>query len=241
MNFTLAPDLTAAIAVDIAVFTFRDDGAALAPQERVEVLLFKRGDMWTLPGALVRVNESFETAARRGVAGKTGYDPADWYLEQLATFGSVDRDSRGRVISVGHIALARREELLVVDETAAKDARWFPLSGIPWGDLGWDHPNILKTAIQRLRSKLRYSWVAFELLPNPFAISDLRDLYAAFYGDRVAKLSTSNFLKGFRPLLECGELIPAGDVERNGRRGRPSTLYRFSGTPDGTRGRELPW
>jgi hypothetical protein len=83
--------------------------------------------------------------------------------------------------------------------------------------------------------------VAFELLPNPFAISDLRDLYAAFYGDRVGKLSTSNFLKGFRPLLECGELIPAGDVERKGRRGRPSALYRFSGTPDGTRGRELPW
>ena len=236
----LASNLTAAIAVDVVVFIFAA-GEAGTPQERTRVLLTGGPQNWQLPGALVQVDEPFEAAARRAVVRKTGYDPTDWYLDQLATFGAVDRDSRGRVVSVGHLALARLDELQIVDPAVAARAWWCPLAAIPWDELRWDHPEILRTGIQRLRSKLRYSWVAFELLPNPFAVTDLRALYAAFYGPRVERLSTSNVIKAFRPLLESKQLLPAGAVARLGRRGRPPTCYRFVGNPRGSRERELPW
>ena len=236
----LTSDLTAAIAVDVVVFVYRA-GCSGDPTERVHVLLTGRPGAWELPGALVHVDEPFEAAARRALVRKTGYDPADWYLDQLATFGAVDRDSRGRVVSVGHLALARLDDLLIVNAETAERARWCPLKALPWEDLRWDHPEILRTGIRRLRSKLRYSWVAFELLPNPFALSDLRDLYAAFYGPKVGKLSTSNVLKAFRPLVESKQLVPVGEVARLGRRGRPPARYRFLGDPEGARDRELPW
>lgn len=242
---TVAPNpasvnLSAAVAVDVVVFVYQA-GTGETPEDRVKVLLTGEPGNWALPGRLVNEDESFEAAAKRALVKKTGYDPADWYLDQLATFGSVDRDSRGRVVCVGHLALARMEDLRIADQAAAERAYWCPLSEIPWDELAWDHPVILRTGIDRLRSKLRYSWVAFELLPNPFSVSDLRDLYAAFYGVRVGRLSTSNFLKAFRPLLESGQLVACGEVDRHGRRGRPPARYRFVGVPHGTRNRELPW
>jgi 8-oxo-dGTP diphosphatase len=236
----LTSDLTAAIAVDVVVFVYRA-GSGGEPSERVNVLLTGRPGAWELPGALVHVDEPFEAAARRALVRKTGYDPADWYLDQLATFGAVDRDSRGRVVSVGHLALARLDDLIIVNAETAERAWWCPLAALPWGALRWDHPEILRTGIRRLRSKLRYSWVAFELLPDPFALSDLRDLYAAFYGPKVGKLSTSNVLKAFRPLVESKQLVPVGEVAPRGRRGRPPRRYRFLGNPHGARERELPW
>ncbi|MFN8532804.1 MAG: NUDIX domain-containing protein [Dehalococcoidia bacterium] len=236
----LAERLTAAIAVDVVVIGYRADESG-EPLERVRVLLIGAPGSWELPGALVQVDESFDATARRALVRKAGFDPAGWYLDQLATFGAVDRDSRGRVVSVGHLSLARLDDLQIVDAEAAARAWWCPLSQIPWEALRWDHPEILRTGINRLRSKLRYSWVAFELLPNPFAVSDLRDLYAAFYGPRVGNLSTSNVLKAFRPLLESQQLVPAGEVARLGRRGRPPARYRFLGDPAGARDRELPW
>ncbi|MCS6800912.1 MAG: NUDIX domain-containing protein [Chloroflexota bacterium] len=236
----LTSDLTAAIAVDVVVFIYRAGGDG-TPAERVNVLLTGEPGAWALPGALVHVDEPFEAAARRALVRKTGYDPADWYLDQLATFGAVHRDSRGRVVSVGHLALARLDDLVIVNPEAAARAWWCPLPSIPWEELRWDHPDILRTGITRLRSKLRYSWVAFELLPNPFAVSELRDLYAAFYGPKVGKLSTSNVLKAFRPLLESKQLLPVGEVARLRRRGRPPARYRFVGNPEGARDRELPW
>src|SRR5919206_3928113 len=107
----LVPNVVAA--VDVVLFTVRED-------ERVDlawqVLLVQRDDAafagrWSLPGVLLRADETFDAAARRALRGKTGLDAQDWYLEQLATFGRPDRDSRGRVISVAHVALVRTDEL----------------------------------------------------------------------------------------------------------------------------------
>ena len=103
----------AVVAVDVVLFTVRLD----EPIERAwQVLLVKREDAafagkWSFPGVLVRPAETFDHAARRALQTKAGLDAAGWYLEQLGTFGAPDRDSRGRVVSVAHVALQRSDEL----------------------------------------------------------------------------------------------------------------------------------
>src|SRR5579864_1295126 len=103
----------AVVAVDMVLFTVRDPDRI---EEAWQVLLVQRDDAafagkWSLPGVLVRAGESFDAAARRAMRTKAGLDAAHWYLEQLGTFGAPDRDTRGRVVSVAHVALVHSEEL----------------------------------------------------------------------------------------------------------------------------------
>jgi hypothetical protein len=97
-------------------------------------------------------------------------------------------------------------------------------------------------AIHRVQSKLRYSWVAFQMLPSSFTIPELRAVYAAILDPSLLRLNTSNFKKAFAALFASGVLVPTGErAQRDGRVGRPGDLYRFEGPLVGTWGRELPW
>lgn len=233
----------AVVAVDVVLFTVRP---AEAIDEAWQVLLVQRDDAafagkWSLPGVLVHADETFDAAARRALQAKAGLDAADWYLEQLGTFGAPDRDTRGRVVSVAHVAVQRSNELEPVPGSDIMRASWVPVRGVPAEALAFDHADMLRVAVNRVQSKLRYSWIAFQLLPEVFTLPELRAVYAAILDPALARLNTSNFKKAFDALFASGALAPVGQRAASGRVGRPGDLYRFQGPLGGAWERELPW
>lgn len=202
-----------ALTVDCVVFGF-DEGD-------LKVLLIKRGlapfrGKWALPGGFVRVDETLDEAARRELREEAGLERV--FLEQLYTFGAVKRDPRERVVSVAYYALVRLSDHTTRAATDANDALWFPLNDHP--PLAFDHAEILAMALRRLRGKLRYEPVGFELLPEKFTLSQLQHLYEAVLGQ---PLDRRNFRK---KVLGFDLLIPLEETLREGAH-RPAQLYRF--------------
>ena len=201
----------AALTVDCVVFGF--DGGEL------QVLLIRRGlppfkDKWALPGGFVRVEETLDDAARRELAEETGLQ--DVFLEQLYTFGTVKRDPRERVVSIAYFALVKPGA--VTAATDAAEAKWFPISDLP--SLAFDHADILATALNRLRGKLTYQPIGFELLPPKFTLTQLQRLYEAVLGEPLDK---RNFRK---KALSYDLLIPLQEKHQEGPH-RPAQLFRF--------------
>ena len=145
------------LAVDAVVFGF-DYGD-------LKILLIKRGlepfiGQWALPGGFVRKGESPDRAVRRELAEETGI-AQEVFLEQLYTFGEPDRDPRGWVLTVAHFALVKLSDFTIKAATDAKDVQWFRVSDLP--QLAFDHAKIISMALQRLKGKVRYQPVGFEL------------------------------------------------------------------------------
>jgi 8-oxo-dGTP diphosphatase len=206
------PSLT----VDCVVFgfTFAAGGTAL------RVLLIERGEKpfqgaLALPGGFVRIDETIDDAARRELSEETGL--RDIFLEQLYTFGALDRDPRGRVVSVAYYALVNLADHRAQSGTDARDARWVPAQEAR--GLAFDHDQILAVALDRLRAKVRYQPIGFEMLPERFKLSQLQALYEAILGRRLDK---RNFRKRF---LAMGLLTQAG--EERGVPHRAARLFRF--------------
>jgi 8-oxo-dGTP diphosphatase len=203
----------AALTVDCVVFGF-DEGD-------LKVLLIERGlepfkGRWALPGGFVRVDETLDAAARRELQEEAGL--TNVFLEQLYTFGAADRDPRERVVSVAYYALVKLTEHAAKAATDAANAQWFPASGAP--KLAFDHANILETAVERLKGKVRYQPIGFELLPPKFTLSQLQHLYEAVLGTELDK---RNFRK---KVLSFGLLVPLRETQMLGRH-RPAQLFRF--------------
>jgi 8-oxo-dGTP diphosphatase len=204
----------AALTVDCVVFGF-DEGD-------LKVLLIRRAlepfkGSWALPGGFVRVDETIDAAARRELAEEAGLQNV--FLEQLYTFGSMDRDPRERVVSVAYYALVKLDAYNTKAATDAVDAGWFPVSKLP-GPLAFDHADILATALSRLKGKVRYQPIGFELLPQKFTLSALQHLYEAVLESRLDK---RNFRK---KVLSLGLLVPLKETQMAGRH-RPAQLFRF--------------
>jgi 8-oxo-dGTP diphosphatase len=202
-----------ALAVDCVVFGF-DEG-------ELKVLLIQRGAEpfrggWALPGGFVRVDESLDEAARRELAEEAGL--REVFLEQLYTFGRVDRDPRERVVSVAYFALVKLAAFDTRAATDAADARWFPVSQVP--ELAFDHGDILAAALTRLKGKVRYQPIGFELLPGKFTLSQLQHLYEAVLETRLDKRNFRKRVLGFRLL------VPLSETRMTGRH-RPAQLFRF--------------
>jgi 8-oxo-dGTP diphosphatase len=201
------------LAVDCVVFGF--DGVGL------QVLLIRRGlppfrGRWALPGGFVRPDESVDAAALRELREEAGLEKV--YLEQLYTFGDVRRDPRGRIVSVAYTALVSTASNHPTAATDAREAAWFPAGKLP--TLAFDHADILKAAVERLRGKVRYRPVGFELLPEKFTLSQLQQLYEAVLGRSLDK---RNFRK---KLMAMGVVRETPDFER-GVSHRAARLYRF--------------
>jgi len=200
------------VTVDVIIFRLVDDD--------LQVLLIKRKfspfeGMWAIPGGFVNIDESLEEAARRELEEETHVQ--DIYLEQLYTFGDVDRDPRGRVITVAYMALVPAEAAVPRAGDDAVDAQWWSVHDLP--PLAFDHARVLPYAVQRLRYKLEYSAVAFELLPEVFTLSELQRAYEVILRE---KLDKRNFR---RKMLGAGVIEGTGEY-RTGE-GRPAQLYRF--------------
>ncbi|MEH2162736.1 MAG: NUDIX hydrolase [Nostoc sp. DedVER02] len=197
-------------------------------QNRLLVLLVMRQqepflNHWSLPGTLVRPGESLEDAAYRIMAEKIKVN--NLYLEQLYTFGGPNRDPREatdsygvRYLSVSYFALVRFEEAELIADRMTGIA-WYPVKQVP--QLAFDHNEILAYGHRRLRNKLEYSPVAFEVLPEMFTLNDLYQLYATVLGDNFSDYSN------FRArLLKLGFLCDTGIKVSRGA-GRPASLYKF--------------
>jgi 8-oxo-dGTP diphosphatase len=202
-----------AVAVDCVVFGF-DDG-------ELKVLLIRRGlapfkGRWALPGGFVRLDETLDAAARRELAEEAGL--ADVYLEQLYTFGTVDRDPRERVLSVAYYALVALDRHPPTAATDADAAAWFAVADLP--SLAFDHAEIVTAAVARLRGKVRYQPVGFELLPERFTLSQLQHLYEAVL---ERPLDKRNFRK---KLLSMDVVVETDEVEQDVAH-RAARLYRF--------------
>jgi 8-oxo-dGTP diphosphatase len=187
----------------------------------LKVLLIERAldpfkGRWALPGGFVRVDETLDDAARRELREEAGLD--DVFLEQLYTFGAVERDPRERVVSVAYYALVRSAAHETRAASDASDARWFRISNVP--KLAFDHGQILAAALQRLKGKVRYEPIGFELLPPKFTLSQLQHLYEAVL---ETELDKRNFRK---KVLSFGLLVPLKETLMAGRH-RPAQLFRF--------------
>jgi 8-oxo-dGTP diphosphatase len=202
-----------AITVDLVIFSLI--------RGELHILLVQRKhdpfeSHWAIPGGFVKVDEPLDDAARRELAEETGV--RDVYLEQLYTFGSPDRDPRGRVISVAYIALVRAERQNLEAASDAKAVRWFAVTDLP-RPLAFDHSLIVQYAIDRLRSKLEYTTLAFQLLPAVFSLPELKHIYEQILGE---PLDRGNFYRK----IKAAELLEETSGFREGK-GRPARLYRF--------------
>ncbi|MBD2058049.1 NUDIX hydrolase [Oculatella sp. FACHB-28] len=197
-------------------------------QNRLLVLLVMRHEepflgRWSLPGRLVRWGESLEDAAYRVLSEKIRVK--NLYLEQLYTFGGPDRDPREaessygeRYLSVSYFALVRFVEAELIADGVSGIA-WYPMEQVP--ELAFDHNQVLEYGYRRLRNKLEYSPVAFDVLPEVFTLGDLYQLYTTVLGENFADYS--NFRSR---LLKLGFLCDTGVKVSRGA-GRPASLYRF--------------
>ena len=214
--------------VRVIAFSLRD--------ERLHVLLTPEASLWALPGSRVEVQRSLEEAASGRLYCLTGL--RETYLEQLYTYGEPERHPPGRLVSVVYFALvpapptvsgkgapaegaaafqANPGETMPPIDMDAEGAEWFPVEGLP--GLTGDHPEMLAYALRRLRYKLEYSAVGFQLLPENFSLSELQQTYEMILGETLDK---RNFRRRMlqagiiepTPLLRCGE-------------GRPARLYRY--------------
>ena len=203
-----------ALTVDCVVF-------GLDEQHSLKVLLIQRklppfeGE-WALPGGFVRVDESLEEAARRELQEETGL--AQVFLEQLYTFGQVKRDPRDRVVTVAYYALVNLRDYTIQAATDASKADWFLVTDMP--PLAFDHRHILDMGLTRLRAKVRYEPIGFELLPKKFTFFQLQKLYETVLG---IELDKRNFRKKFLKMDLLNEL----DEFQENAPHRAAKLYTF--------------
>lgn len=214
------------VAVDVALVT--------VAEEKLAVLLVRRKEhphrgAWQLPGGFVGIDESLDDAAKRVLLDKTGISGV--FTEQLYTFGDVDRDPRTRVISVAYYSLVGAGRLGNLHDDGALVPILVPWSGETGGavdlrgpdgliDVAFDHRLIVGTVVKRLRGKLGYAPIGYELLPGEFTLHQLQAIHETISGARLNKDSFR------RRMLASGELVSTGRRQQNVGH-RPATLYRY--------------
>jgi len=203
----------AALAVDCVVFGL--------DERDLKVLLIQRKlqpfqHAWALPGGFVRLDETLDEAAQRELREEAGV--TDVYLEQLYTFGVLDRDPRERVVTVAYYALAKLGDHRIRAATDAMGVGWFGLDDLP--KLAFDHAEIVTRAHERLRGKVRYAPIGFELLPARFSLTQLQRLYEIILGTALDK-------RNFRKKILAMDLLVETDEVEQGVRHRAARLYRF--------------
>lgn len=207
---------TIQLTVDAVVFGYD-------PDDGLSVILIKRKidpfkGKWALPGGFVLKGESLETAVERELEEEAGVKVN--YLEQLYTFGDPGRDPRpNQIVTVAYYGLVRRSKFELYAATDAEEAHWFNINDLP--ELAFDHQTIFNYGINRLRSKVSYEPIGFELLDEKFSFPQLHKLYSTLYGREIDR---RNFRKKFLQLGILEELPERADMAG---RGRPGFLYRF--------------
>ncbi len=202
------------VTTDCVIFGF--DGV------EIRILLIERAadpfiGRWAFPGGFVDMDESTEDAAKRELFEETGVENV--FIEQLYTFSEVNRDPRSRVISVVYYALVRISDYTIIAGDDAKNVKWFKLDEVP--PLAFDHDRILRVALNRLKAKIRYQPIGFELLDKKFTIPELQLLYESILG---IKFDRRNFSA---KITKTGLLTPLME-KKQGTPYRAPQLYSFN-------------
>jgi 8-oxo-dGTP diphosphatase len=175
-------------------------------------------NFWALPGGLVENNESLQDAVQRELKEETNVTVN--YLEQLFTFGDdVNRDYRNRVISVAYFALVDSSKFEIKADTDAENVQWFAVTDMP--KLAFDHNLIVLKAIERLKAKLSYQPIGFDLLPQKFLFSDLENLYCSILEKEIDR-------RNFRKKLMSFGIIEETNQFSSVKTGRPAKLFQFN-------------
>ena len=201
------------VTVDVVIFSLVEDA--------LKVLLIKRqappfAQMWAIPGSFVKIAESLEETAVRALAEETGV--TDVYSEQLYTFGKPDRDPRTRVITVAYFALVPHDAISHKAGRDTAETAWFPISQVP--PLAFDHAEIVEYAYTRLRYKLEYTSVGFQLLPDIFTLTELQKAYEIILAEQLDK-------RNFRRKILAAEILEETGQKKQDGEGRPAMLYRY--------------
>lgn len=202
-----------ALATDCVILGF--DGGEL------KLLLIEREkepfkNKWALPGGFVFMNETTEDCAKRILFEKTGLKNV--FIEQLYTFSDLDRDPRERIVSVTYYALVNKQQYQLIAGRDTVNAEWFELSKLP--KLAFDHSKIVKLALQRLKGKVSYQPIGFELLEEKFTLSQLQTVYEAILETPIDK---RNFRK---KILGMGLLKQLEEKQKNVAH-KAARFYRF--------------
>jgi 8-oxo-dGTP diphosphatase len=208
-----------AVTVDVVILTMSEG--------KLHALLIRRGEppfegMWAVPGGFKRPNETLDEAAKRELREETGVDAAS-LLAQFGAYGDPGRDPRMNVVTVGYLAVLRDVGAIVAGSDAAA-AALVPVSDVlnEKIDLAFDHPRIVRDAIERVRVELEVSGIATAFVGTTFTMAELRAVYEAFWG---VQLDAANFRRSI--VAEDGWVIPTGRRARPGSAGgRPAELYR---------------
>lgn len=200
-----------ALAVDCVVFGFES--------QSLKLLLVRRDEApykgkYAFPGTFVHIDETLDEAAYRALS-RTGM--SQLYLEQLYSFGELGRDARERVVTVAYYALVKPSDYRLIEGDASRNASWFEVKKHP--ALAFDHEEILRVAVERLKGKVSYQPIGFELLPDKFTLTQLQTLYETILQEDLDK---RNFRK---KILSMGLLVPLN--EKMTQVGRAAQLYRF--------------
>ncbi len=218
------------VTVDLVLMSARAGKLAVLLNRRASEPFAGR---WSLPGGFVHADESLDEAARRVLATKARIDGV--WIEQLFTFGAIDRDPRGRVITVAYFALLLEQRfgaaLQRADDLtlATLDVPWSGETGGPITvrdangkamTLAFDHADILALSVKRLRGKLDYTEIGFALLPDLFTLRALQEVHEAILGTALNKPAFR------RKILDRGRIEATGKRE-TGTVFRPAELYRL--------------
>ncbi|UPZ16514.1 NUDIX hydrolase [Flavobacterium humidisoli] len=203
------------VAVDAIVFGYQNS--------QLYVLLIQQkfgstNSYWALPGGLVKNEESLKDAVKRELKEETNVDVD--YFEQLFTFGDdIERDPRNRVVSVAYFALVDPSKLEIKADSDADKVQWFKINEVP--KLAFDHNSILKKAVERLKSKLTYEPIGFDLLPKEFLFSELENLYCTILEKEIERRNFRKKILSFGIVEETENYSPI-------KTGRPAKLFRFN-------------
>ena len=208
-----------AVTVDVVILTMADG--------LLQVLLVRRGEapfegMWAVPGGFKRPDETLDEAAKRELREETGVDAAS-LLAQFGAYGDPGRDPRMNVVTVAYVAVLR-DVGSVVAGSDAEDASLIPVSAVLNGfiELAFDHVQIVRDAVERVRVELEVSGIATAFVGSTFTMAELRAVYEAIWG---VQLDAANFRRSV--VAEDGWVIPTGRRARPGPGGgRPAELYR---------------
>lgn len=203
----------AVIAVDVVVFALDGDTLKILLQKTNKKEL--KG-AFAVPGALVGQDESLEEAAERVLAEKVGLEGV--FFDQLATFGDPERDPFGRVVSVAYIALLDTKKYELHAEVEMDDVQWVSVKRLP--TLAYDHKEIAKVALTRLRGKLEYTNIVQGVLPREFTLTELQHAYEVILDHELDK-------RNFRKKILALKLVKETGKKRSGGASRPAALYTF--------------
>ncbi len=202
-----------AVAVDTLIFTIKND--------KLMTLLIQIGDgpyknKWALPGGIVQIDETLDNSAKNILKKKAGISGV--YMEQLYTFSDLNRDVRGRIVSVAYFALVSSDKFNLKTMDYYSDIGWCDVKNLP--QLAFDHKKIIKYGLDRLQNKIEYSNIVYGLLPETFTLTEMQQIYEIILDKKIDK-------RNFRKKILSLNLLEATKKVRAGAKHRPAKLYKF--------------